>query len=190
MLKAIVHVLALLFDLVVKLKRRISCSLQLVEFAGVGKGCRIEAPMTIKGGRNITLGTDVRFGGPCYLYSDRGRLVVGSRCRINQNVMLAASDGTITIGEDVLIGPNVVIRAANHRTRAGQTISSQGHERGRITIGSDVWIGANVVVLAGADIGDGSVIGAGSGFNGHIEAGAIAVGSPARVKKHRTDLEH
>lgn len=50
-----------------------------------------------------------------------------------------------------------------------------------VRIGDDVWIGARVTILPGADIGNGSVIGAGSVVCGKIPPMAVAAGNPARV---------
>lgn len=52
-------------------------------------------------------------------------------------------------------------------------------------IGHDVWIGANATILRGAEIGHGAVIGANSTVTQSIPPYAIAVGSPARVKRYR-----
>ena len=68
----------------------------------------------------------------------------------------------------------------------GGTFAGQKHD---ITIGSDVWIGSDVVLLAGADIGDGAVIGSRSLVAGHIEPYSIAVGNPCRGIKYRFTRE-
>ena len=48
-----------------------------------------------------------------------------------------------------------------------------------VKIGNKVWIGENVVILAGAEIGDGCIIGANSVVKGKIEKNQIVVGAPA-----------
>ncbi len=53
-------------------------------------------------------------------------------------------------------------------------------------IGSGVVISTSAIVLAGARIGDGAVIGAGSIVRGEIAPYAIAVGAPAREIRQRT----
>ncbi len=50
-----------------------------------------------------------------------------------------------------------------------------------VRIGDNVWLGDGVAVLAGADIGDGCVIGANSVVTGPIPPRTVAVGAPARV---------
>lgn len=56
-------------------------------------------------------------------------------------------------------------------------------------IGNDVWVGQNAVIMAGVNIGDGAVIGAGAVVTKDIPDYAIAVGVPAKVIKYRFDEE-
>ena len=50
-----------------------------------------------------------------------------------------------------------------------------------VVIGENVFIGLNVIILKGAEIGDNSVIGAGSIVRGKIPANCMAAGVPAKV---------
>ena len=50
-----------------------------------------------------------------------------------------------------------------------------------------MWIGANSTILAGAHIGDGSVIGAGSVVTRDIPSNVIAVGNPCKVLREIND---
>jgi acetyltransferase-like isoleucine patch superfamily enzyme len=52
-------------------------------------------------------------------------------------------------------------------------------------IGNDVWIGHGAILKSGVTIGDGAVIGAGAIVTKDIPPYAVAVGSPAVVKKYR-----
>ena len=88
---------------------------------------------------------------------------------------------SVEIGNNVLIGPNVMISTAGHPLDA---IERRKTEYGiKICIGNDVWIGGNVSVLPGVNIGNNSVIGAGSVVTHNIPDNSVAVGNPCRVKK-------
>ena len=95
----------------------------------------------------------------------------------------------ISIGRDTLIGEFVTIRDANHGIDPDKPIRQQPHRTAAIEIGKDVWIGRGAVILPGVKIGDGSVVGANSVVTRSLEAGVVAVGSPARVIKNR-NIEH
>ena len=81
----------------------------------------------------------------------------------------------VTIGAGTQIGPAVHPRDASQRCA--------GAEFGRpIHIGRNVWIGGGAIILPGVVIGDDAMIGAGSVVTRDVPAGAIAVGSPARIR--------
>ena len=49
-----------------------------------------------------------------------------------------------------------------------------------ITIGKNVWLGGGVIILAGVDIGDNAVIGAGSVVTKNVDKKSLYAGNPAR----------
>ena len=57
----------------------------------------------------------------------------------------------------------------------------------KLKIGNDVWIGAKVIIIAGIEIGDGAIIGAGSIVTKNVPPYAIVVGVPAKIIKFRFD---
>jgi acetyltransferase-like isoleucine patch superfamily enzyme len=57
-----------------------------------------------------------------------------------------------------------------------------------VYIGKNVFVGLNVIILKGAEIGDNSIIAAGSVVKGKIPANSLAAGVPAKV--HRTFEHH
>jgi len=145
----------------------------------------------LEGMQNMTLSEGVAFGAGCMLYSETGKLIVGGNSKFNSGVILGADGGAINIGRDVLVGPNVVMRASNHCFKKSPRVPivTQGHEYGKITIGNDVWIGANVTILAGTEVGNHCIIGAGAVVNGKIDSCSVAVGVPAKVIRKLNDSE-
>jgi acetyltransferase-like isoleucine patch superfamily enzyme len=95
--------------------------------------------------------------------------------------------GDVQIGDDVLIGSHVSIinGGSQHGTeRIDVPIREQPGEWPRITIGRDSWIGDRALVLA--NVGERCVIGAGSVVTRPVPDFAVAIGSPARVIRYRT----
>lgn len=117
-----------------------------------------------------------------------GDVSVGRGVHIGPYSVIYAHGG-VEIGDDTLIAMHCCIAAANHNVPpVGTTIRSQPDVPAKVRIGRDVWLGAQVCVLAGVEIGDGCVVGAGSVVTESLPAGAIAHGTPARVVAFRAGV--
>jgi acetyltransferase-like isoleucine patch superfamily enzyme len=143
----------------------------------ISSGARVEIGPGFVARRDLTL-------------SVQGGLHIGSGMFCNRGVMLAAMHD-ITIGDDVRVGERVSIIDHNHVIEPLDDLRARfgAYEAAPITIGDRVLIGANCVVLAGASIGDDSVIAAGAVVRGEIPAGVLAAGAPAAVKRALTASE-
>jgi acetyltransferase-like isoleucine patch superfamily enzyme len=111
--------------------------------------------------------TQVRIGKGVY---------IGCRCSV----------GMCDVGDMTLIGSNVDIlsgRRQHHSDSAGTPICVQGGTFEKVRIGRNAWIGNSAVIMA--DIGEASIIGAGSVVIKPIPPNSVAVGNPATVKKSR-----
>ena len=129
------------------------------------------------------MGKDVVFMPP--FWCDYGyHICVGDSFYANHNLVI--TDGArVTFGDGVFIAPNCCFTTAEHaidpdQRRAGMEVAKP------ISVGNNVWVGAVTTVLAGAAIGDNSVIGAGSVVNRSIPANVVAAGVPCRVIRRRT----
>ncbi len=97
--------------------------------------------------------------------------------------------GKVHIGENTLIGDGVIIPSGKHQhkfNRVDVPIKDQGGEFKKIIIGKDCWIGSGAIILA--DVGDHSIIGAGSVVTEKVDNYKIVVGHPAREIKNRNDI--
>jgi acetyltransferase-like isoleucine patch superfamily enzyme len=100
------------------------------------------------------------------------RVYVGPHCNL----------GLVTLGDDALLASRVDILsgAAQHRfDRLDVPVREQRGEVQRVTVGRDAWIGERAVVMA--DVGEQSIVGAGSVVVNAVPPRAIAVGVPSRV---------
>lgn len=127
-------------------------------FGQVGERVWIEPDFHCEFGKNITLGDDVYLNFNCTILD----------C------------APVSIGAGTFVGPNVGFYAVNHALDA--EARCQGVCQGApIRVGSRCWLGGSVTVLAGVQIGDDCVIGAGSVVTKNIPSKSVAVGNPCRV---------
>ena len=113
-------------------------------------------------------------------FCDYGTMItLGPEVFVNFNcVFLDCS--TIDIGAQTQLGPAVQLYTATHPIDAAARVA--GPELARpIRIGRRVWIGGGSIVLPGVEIGDDTVIGAGSVVTRSVPAGVVAAGNPCRV---------
>lgn len=116
------------------------------------------------------------------------QLSIGAGCNLSDRVHIACLEH-VSIGANFLSGSGVLISDHAHGAYRGPQQSSPEtapvqralYSAGPVNIGDNVWLGDAVMVLAGASIGDGCVIGAGSVVTGEIPPRSMAVGTPARV---------
>lgn len=128
--------------------------------AQVGENCYVEPPLHANWGKNTHFGNNV--------YA-------------NFNLTLV-DDTDIFVGDNVMFGPNVTLATAGHPINPELRIKAAQFNI-PITIGNNVWLGAGVIVMPGVNIGDNSVIGAGSVVTKDIPANVVAVGNPCRVMR-------
>lgn len=129
---------------------------------------------------------------PNVSFTNGERIVIGDRPHLGARASLWAGNttGRVVIGDDAWIGPYVFITASNYRMTADLRMNQQPTVEQDVIIGDDVWIGAFSIVVAGVEIGDGAVIGAGSVVTKSVPPYAIAAGVPARVVGHRGEGRH
>ena len=92
----------------------------------------------------------------------------------------------LEIGDNSLLAQNITITPYSHIfDDPNQRIWDQGGHSEKVTIGQDCYLGMGVCVMYSGNIGDGSVIGAGSTVVKPIPPYCVAVGTPAKVIKKR-----
>ena len=117
-------------------------------------------------------------------YWGEGRLSIGKGTFVGHEVVFLTSRSQILIGDEVDIGPRVSIINGTHEIdMTGSRTAGEGNSDD-IKIENGVWIGANSTILSGVQIGQKSIIGAGSVVTNNIPDHVIAVGIPCRpIKK-------
>lgn len=136
-------------------------------FGSVGENVVIDTPFHCNYGRNIHIGNNV---------------IININCTL-------IDDADISIGNNVLIASNVQIYTATHTPEPSDRIIENWKEKGTdwfrtysdpVKINDGVWLGGGVIILPGVEIGENSVIGAGSVVTRSIPDNCVAVGNPCK----------
>lgn len=96
-------------------------------------------------------------------------------------VVTAVEGATVSFGDDVLVASTNQFRTDDGHPIFDVKTGRRINPAKDVIIGNHVWFGAQSVALAGARVGDGSVIGFRSLVTGPIPNNVIAVGAPAQV---------
>ena len=179
------------------------------ELHHMGKNVRIGAGVKIENPGLISLGDNVQICDGATLIARPGtEIVIGNNTVINDRVYLDTEHeggyihiendvyiGTGTtlfghlgleIGDHVLMAQNITLTPYSHKFGDPQVnIIKQGGHSKKVVIGRDSYIGMGVCIMYSGDIGEGSVIAAGSVVVKPIPPYSVAVGCPAKVIKKR-----
>ena len=127
-------------------------------FGSVGEGVVIKPDLRCDYGYNIT---------------------IGARTFINYNCVFLDCN-RIAIGADVQIAPGVHIYAAAHPLDAATRRSGLEYAQ-PVTIADNVWLGGGAIICPGVEIGENTIVGAGSVVTRSLPANVIALGNRCRV---------
>ncbi|RKT78193.1 hypothetical protein DFJ68_1633 [Terracoccus luteus] len=113
-------------------------------------------------------------------------VLVGDDVSMTETCGMSAVEGaTIRIGDDVMFASGNQLRADDGHPIFDVATGQRVNPARDITIGNHVWVGLRAILLAGATVGDGTVIGLGSIVTGPVPNNCVAAGAPARVvRKH------
>ena len=129
-------------------------------------------------------GKDVLIDSTCHILCPE-QMEIGDNSSISSYTTIYATFGVI-IGKDCLISSNCGISSYNHIQSSHNRVKDKNKDVNYskpVIIGDNVWIGMNVCLLPGIEIGDNSIIGAGSVVTKNIPSNEIWAGNPARFVK-------
>ena len=141
----------------------------------VGSSSRVWAHTHLR--RGVRIGNDCIIGEGVLVDID---VSIGHRCKVQSHALLYRGS---VIADDVFIGPAACLTNDRFPRATGPDGDLKGDAdwtvRG-VTLGRGCSIGANAVVVAGCQIGDWAMVGAGAVVTRNILAHAVVVGNPAR----------
>lgn len=111
--------------------------------------------------------------------------LIGNYCSISSNVKIGLGTHPINF-----LSSSPLFYSKNNIFGESEYVHLKFNDEIKETrIGNDVWIGANVLILDGVDIGNGSIIAAGSVVTKDVKDFTVVGGVPAKFIKERFDLE-
>lgn len=141
----------------------------------------------IQFGNNVSIGAFSRVIVSTSLNEIGDKISIGNNVGIGEFAYLGGA-GSLEIGDECIIGQYLSCHPENHNYH-NTTISirHQGVTRKGIKIGKNCWIGSKVTILDGVQIGNGSIIAAGSVVTKSFPENSIIGGVPANLLKTRTN---
>lgn len=143
-------------------------------YEGAELGDRVETGHGVLIRERSRIGSNSRIGSFSQL---DGEVHVGENVNIQSMVYLPH---LTWIDDNVFIGPNVIV--TNDRYPVSRRLSG-------VRIGRGAVIGAGAVLIAGIEVGENSIIAAGSIVTKDVPANSMVMGAPARVRLSRVEYE-
>ena len=143
-------------------------------YEGAELGDRVETGHGVLIREGSRIGSNSRIGSFSQL---DGEVHVGENVNIQSMVYLPH---LTWIDDNVFIGPNVIV--TNDRYPVSKRLSG-------VKIGRGAVIGAGAVLIAGIEVGEDSIIAAGSIVTKDVPANSMVMGAPARVRLSRVEYE-
>lgn len=166
----------------------------------VGKDVQIWGNISLRGPGKIEIGNNVKLVSSSWRCSSsalpshvsfktftnaNSEIIIGSDVSLN-GTSITARAGKVLIGDGTIVAPGcMIINTDFHEVWPPDNRESRpGFENDRdVIVGKNVWIGSRCIILKGVEIGDNSIIAAGSVVNKSIPPNALVSGNPAVVKK-------
>ena len=158
-------------------------------FRKLGKNVQIHERASVYVTENISIGDNVKIGDFAVIIAS-GLVEIGSHVDITNFCYLAGGYG-ITLEDFVGLGMGVKILSTSEDysgeflTNSTIPLKYRGGTSAKVSLGRHVQIGAGTVILPGANIGEGTCVGAMSLVTKEIEPWGIYAGIPVRKLRDR-----
>ena len=155
-------------------------------FKKIGWFCYIGKPCFISGKNNIFIGNRTRiFPGIRMECINKGKIVIGNNCVLEQNVHIISENEELSIDSNVTISANVFISNVNHSYfDINKSVMDQEHIIKNTHIGEGTFLGYGSVVLPGTILGKHCIVGSNSVVNGIFPDNVVLAGVPAKIIKY------
>jgi acetyltransferase-like isoleucine patch superfamily enzyme len=150
-----------------------------IRFAA-GSNLKIFGSLRVRGPGRVVLGDNVVIGMhvDLYTHSKDAVLSIGNGCFIN-GARMSCTD-RVELGDRCILAECRVMDSHFHSTRSDRWNPEAPVRVAPVILARNVWVAADVGVLAGAQIGENSVIGFGAVCAGVVPANELWAGNPIR----------
>lgn len=122
--------------------------------------------LTVERGTEVRIGKRLKMRSASKIRVRRGaRLIIGRGFNMSGRNWITVRK-EVTIGDNVTFGPGVMIYDHDHDFKTRDGIRKGLYNCESVHIGNNVWIGADCLILRGTEIGDNSVVAAGTVLRG------------------------
>lgn len=159
----------------------------------IGNNVKIDdnSMIRIRNNSKIIIGNNCRMRNNCYLLAwDDSKIVFEQDCDMGHHLELKIEGGSeFYMGERGRISYYVKIRGEAGHAIMDLDKKAVHESRKSVCIGKHVWIAMGTTILGGTNIGDNSIIGAGSLTNKTFPNNVIVAGVPAKIVKQNVDWD-
>lgn len=136
---------------------------------------------------------DSFLSGNYFISNFEGYMNIGKGMTVTDGLYICVVENTkLTIGEDLLVAKDVKILSGGAHSLFDLDLKENINikENVHVTIGNHVWLGMDSKIIYNTDIGDNSVVGAGSIVKGTYPPHCLMAGQVARVLRTNVDWDH
>jgi acetyltransferase-like isoleucine patch superfamily enzyme len=119
------------------------------------------------------------YANTCFDLGPDGEVILGDYVTLADPII--STNGRVEFGSHSMIGWDSVVADTPYAVPPRTRPEADQPKSADIVIGENVWIGARAVILAGARIGDNSIVGAASVVDFEVPPNSIVAGNPARI---------
>ncbi len=179
-------------------------------YIGEGFGCRDSLKIRMRGNAAVHLGRDIRcrsgemffqdsvsvfeghsyLGGNFFISNFGGEMQIGEGMEVTDGFYIGVMEKTkLTIGRECLVAKDVKILSGGGHSLYDLEEKRNIHMQDNIhvTIGNHVWLGLGSQIIYNTEIGEHSMVGAGSVAKGNYPAYCVIAGNIARVVRENAD---
>lgn len=169
-----------------KIKLKGNASLHL----GRGMYCR-SGQMFLRNSKSVFKGNSY-LAGNFFISNFDGEMEIGEGMEVTDSLYIGVMENTkLTIGKECLVAKDVKILSGGGHSLYDleQKRNINMDENVHVTIGDHVWLGLGSQIIYNTDIGEHSMVGAGSVVKGTYPAHCVIAGNIARVVRENVDWD-